>query len=466
MDISNIKPPVLTLPHIGDVRLWILTLNSMSWVSENAELEASIFVRAFLEQQAVRDDGSSVQLAEISDEQLLDIVQELVIADKNDLFGSDKSQTEPEEINSIADFKSYLLKRTADSKERMSKVVQDSLGLLHHSRGTKDLLESMKSPSLRLQEMFETPAMKAFKVASDPFGLSAIQSIINPVGMDIVQAVKWSPSALFSAKNLLGPDVWSLQRQLSKLSSSLTLRSDYASTISQLTKEFSAVSTAQKALLESARPNTLDKAYLAANLKRPGFEMTVQAALSGMTSKAAAAEIIEHYAEQPSKTVSVLDAAKETIQGLDTIAENDPEALKSLANAVPTKMGSIDVVHIALLLQFLQLTLTALMLYAAMTDNGDEVIREGFTVIEEYLDETQRQYALEQDNYKNDRLLTSRYHLRDGPSTEATSLTILMPDRIVNVKKTDGNWAYVEVYPYGIEPSLYGWVYRYGLRPI
>jgi len=40
MDIQAIQPPNLNLPHIDEVKIWVLTINAMIWIENEDQHEA------------------------------------------------------------------------------------------------------------------------------------------------------------------------------------------------------------------------------------------------------------------------------------------------------------------------------------------------------------------------------------------------------------------------------------------
>jgi len=200
-------------------------------------------------------------------------------------------------------------------------------------------------------------------------------------------------------------------------------------------------------------------------LKKPGFEVAAYAGLSGLASKALSAEVLTKYEIFDDKDAPGFEATLKTIKSFDEVDKNDPHKLAELGQTAPARMSDIKAVHIGLLLQFLTMVIAALSLYAVTVDNGDKILAQGVSELQIIYEQTYQQYQTQEDQYKFDRILTSRYHLREGPNANAASITILNMDRIVRTVKTNGNWAYVIVYSYGSEPELKGWVYRYGLKP-
>lgn len=114
----------------------------------------------------------------------------------------------------------------------------------------------------------------------------------------------------------------------------------------------------------------------------------------------------------------------------------------------------------------IQIIIAVSILILSTQDDSSEILEQGFKELNQQYESVEKELRRQQHRYTHDRILTSRYHLREGPNKDSTSIIVLNADRIVTVKKTQGNWAYVTVVPYGSEPELSGWVYRYGLKPL
>lgn len=103
------------------------------------------------------------------------------------------------------------------------------------------------------------------------------------------------------------------------------------------------------------------------------------------------------------------------------------------------------------------------MLYITLSDENADTHEAVLKEITELHETMTKEFNREDGNYSHDRIVTGHFHLREDGHSEATSLMILNPGRVVRQKSIKDAWVYVEVLPYGDEASIFGWVYRGGL---
>jgi len=325
---------------------------------------------------------------------------------------------------------------------------------------------SIISPTLKLQKsIFQLSSV--LQDALDPPVMRAIREISKPRLIEQISEFQSSQNKLFQSMKIALPGA-SIAHQIANMESLALPRNDYASTIGAITKQMSFISPRVGDALKMTQPRYLNEDYFLKGLKLPGFEMTARAGLGGLASKALSAKVLSQY-DEPTDDENSIDAYEITrsiISSLDEIPEDNAEAIIEFAKSVPDRISLANPTHVGLFFQFLALVVVVVSLYSQTLDTSESHLEQLVERVEKIQNQHHQEILLQESRYKYDRILSARYHLREGPSKETTSITILNADRIVKVIDTKENWAYVSVYPYGGEPELKGWVYRYGLKPL
>lgn len=451
MDLPKIEPPHIIVPHLGEIKAKNLTINLMIWMKEKTFETPYEFLKDYLSEHSFYPNDKKIISINLTEIQLDEIAAAL-----SPILLENSLDEDSEAVKNCIELKAGVDARIEDVSTKTAEIM---------GKFTKNY-EPLISPDLKLGKSI-FPFSNVLRDAFDPPIIRAIGEAFKPGLIGQVSGFQSSNEKLFESIKVALPDV-SAWRHIANMSALTLPRNDYISTIGAITKQMSFMSPMIGDALKMTRPSYLTEDYFLRGLKLPGFEMTARAGLSGLASKALSANILSQY-DEPTDDEKVIDAYEVTrsiINGLDDIPQEDIDALIGYAQSVPDRFSLSNPSHLRLLLDFLIIIIAVLSLLGQTLDSSEEHLEEMLGGVQAIYDQNHQALKSQGHRYKHDRVLTSRYHLREGPNKKTASITILNADRIVTVLETQGNWAFVSVYPYGSEPELKGWVYRYALKPI
>lgn len=438
----------MALPYLGEVRLRLLTMNVLVWVESNPIEAPYPFLKAYLQEHAKPANGGKLEIESLSDDKLDEIADVLCLAIYERGDGDENLTSPSTPFHKAEDFQKLLQARlnemrelTKETARRITRTIGSLKGGVGSLMGTKSILASLETPGMKLMRTMQNDMR-----FMDKF-------IIKPVWMDSFEAISHQTSALAEIFKPILPI--------------LTPPRDFVDLAERISKQFVVFQpSVLDSLVSRTRSNLTSESYVLRGLKRPGFDFTAQVGLNGTAPKAATAALLNAYLENASVDDTAFSATLECLYSIDEITEEDLNPIIEVAiagNETIVQNGSN--IHSGNLLHLLAVLLSVIAILQNHTDDSETILGEVLEEFQAGRATIEMQISNQSYRYKHDRRLTSRYHLRDGPHKEATSLTILNPDQIVTVIKVQGNWAYVEVMPYQSEPLLQGWVYRGGLAP-
>lgn len=209
-----------------------------------------------------------------------------------------------------------------------------------------------------------------------------------------------------------------------------------------------------------------------ATMIRPGFEITATAALEGLAAPGAVAELLRRYEEEPQapifgavhEAVTRLDAEEDTPDGFLELFDVAWSAILRAISTTP------DLIRNPAFVAWLSLLVAAagvsLVAYQTFGPPSVEVTKR--------LDESNAQLRsihsqLEADRQRNEAARHIRHvhavvNLRTEPSGESQLIRLVYPDQWIRLIETKGDWALVEVFDYGSDAAVTGWISRRYLR--
>ncbi|MCH8488612.1 MAG: SH3 domain-containing protein [Oceanicaulis sp.] len=465
MDISRIGFRQITLPHLGEVEANIFNLGTFRRLEGSDWDDPYEFVRMLLVERVEFDGEPPVEIRNLSESQL----DEIACALWSSRTGEDWAEGDEDPIE-VCDASTLL----AAYKQELER---------HHAR-MREIAERHAQPIIRqsayLKSMFEQINQDSiFDQIMQPTAFEQLRRSL--MHFDYIKDQLSSP-LVSDAQNTLGH-----LTENSALSVMLAQHRDAMSGISAVMESFRSQELAIQTVMRSLNIGALSAAIASApfitpgsalqdiieqGLTAPGFSYTAQAALAGLASQSASAEILAHYHEKGTQFAESFARALDGIRELDISEPNELsehqadqileaifERLVELQNAA-TWMHPQNVIALAVLL-----TTAASLYFAAISPTSQQI--EALQLQNKRLIELQEQdFARNEDRYRNDRRLTGRYYLRKAPNQESPEITLLNSDQIVAVEKTQGDWAFVRVYPYANEGEIKGWVHRNGLAPL
>ena len=451
MALQMMQPPIVKVPHLGEIRATHLTINLVIWIQKEAHEKPIFFLKEYLSEKCSYLDESDIDAKNLTDKQLDEIASALAPV----LCREDNEDDDAASIQTARQLKMRLDEKIEEMETRTTEIM----------KRTFKNLDFLNTPSMRLHKAINPPGLTALRNAMKVTAMPNLSGFMNPSYMDHISEFQKSQNRIHEMLKIVQPTT-SVGSEIARLHSQILPRDDVFKTLSILNKQLSFLTPSVGSAIKSVYPKHLTDDYFLKGLKLPGFELTAQAGLTGLAPKAVSAEILSKYESDVDDGGSGFDVTLNTIRALDGIDQDNPEDIIELGRSASAQITSLSPQNRALLIQFITMLIAALSLFAVMNDNSEELLEQGVGELKAIYEQTQTHIRQEEDRYKYDRVLSSRYHLREGPSKDSDSIIILNTDRLLRIIETEGNWAYVVVYPYGSEPELRGWVYRYGLKPL
>lgn len=448
MAIKALYPKQLDLPHIGQASISFLTINAIIWVQENKEKPPYEFLADYLEKHAKLSDDGRLNTSALNQSQLDDIATAWGQSFEDRISTKDDSIS----ITNAKEFKDYVIKRSDEAEKRSQEVMKKVFSQSGIGRLTK-IISATQSPAQKLI------------AGLDPLGLKAIHRTLSPQWLESIDSARHITQAYQNQLKHI-PDLSRITIGHNLANNLAFPSTDYALLAQQVTKQFRVSDLGISAIMDAHRIGRFSESFLTDALKLPGFNATARAGLVGLATKSASAEVLARYAGQNVSESTPIGVAMRAIKELDIIEPEDFDALTELTDATTQSIAAIKPAHKYNLIQILTLIIAVLSLIITLTDDSGETQKEILEEISALHHTLSEEFNAEDKAYKNDRILTGAFHLREGASTKTSSIMLLNKGRIVREKKIQDGWAFVEVLPYGDEESLYGWVYRGGLSKL
>ena len=215
----------------------------------------------------------------------------------------------------------------------------------------------------------------------------------------------------------------------------------------------------------------LPESHALLRMTKPGFGMLSAIGLGGLGPRGAIADLLATYEQSDRAPIfGAVGGAVETLDlpdeaRLDRLLERIEQVLHQVSTALdrlPKSDGLSREALIALIGLLVAIASTAIA-YDAL-----EVARQGPTAAQ-FDRLNQEVEAIRADAHQAapdpaSRYLDSTAPLRAEPQANGLLLRIVYPDQRLMVRRTDGAWAFVEVYDYRSDQSITGWISRKRLR--
>lgn len=448
MDISNLYGTNVDLPHLGEVKVQFLTINSIIWTKENSSKDPYQFLRDYLLKFGEDKEGLALVCAHLSNEEL----NEISILLGEELLKVHNETENKKPIKSTKALKTFIEKISTDTEERSTQIIKD-LFKSTQMTGLNSVLTNVRIPTSDIMKIL------------DPVGIRTINKTLNSSwtttlgkSLTVGQTLR---DNLKSIPNLAGLDIGFA------LSNSLVIpQSDFSRLSEQISSQFRISSSLQNSIARANNLTRFSETYLTKALKLPGFNTTARAGLAGLSKKSTTGEILSNYTRTDLENSTPLSIAVKAISALDELEPEDIDEITQLSVKANDSMRKIDGYHIMIVLSFVQTIISVLTLYLAISNDSHEEKAEILSEVRALHEALVDTYEAKPNDFIHDRIVTGNYHLREGGHVKSPSITILNPGRIVREKNTKNAWVYVEVLPYGDEPIMYGWIYRGGIAKL
>lgn len=465
MDISRIGFRQITLPHLGEAEANLFNFGTFCQLEGSEWNNPYEFVRMLLAERVEFDAEPPVAISDLSENQ----IDEIACAIWSSRVVEDQAETDEKPIE-VTDA-STLLAAYEQELER------------HHAR-MREITERHIQPIIRQSEhiksMFE-------QIKRD----SVIDRVMQPTAFEQLQRSLLHFDRLQDP--LSTPLVWDAQNTLkhftenSALGGMLAHHREAMSSISVVMESFRSQELAVQAVMRSLNVGALSAAFASASfippgsalheiieqgLAAPGFSYTAQAAIAGLSSQSASAELLANYGGFSSQFAEGFALALDGVRELDILEpdglsdQQTDDILKAILARVDELQKATGWMHPQSLLALAMVLIAVMQLhFASISPTAQQI--ETLRLQNDRLIELHQEDLIRNENrYRNDRRLTGRYYLREAPNQESPDITLLNSDQIVAVEKTQGDWAFVRVYPYATEVEIKGWVHRSGLAPL
>ncbi|HEX8443938.1 MAG TPA: SH3 domain-containing protein [Allosphingosinicella sp.] len=209
-----------------------------------------------------------------------------------------------------------------------------------------------------------------------------------------------------------------------------------------------------------------------ATMIRPGYEAVATVALEGLAGPGAAAELLRRYGEEGQ--APILEAVRQTVIQLDAEDAGFETFMSAYEAAWTAIMQAIASTPDLIRKPAFAVWLGVLISVGALALSGYQVFGPPPVEITSRMDRTNDELRgindkLETESRSDEAARHIRYvetvvNLRVEPDVRALSIRFVYPDQWVRVLETRGEWAKVEVFDYGTDAPVTGWVSRRYLR--
>lgn len=210
----------------------------------------------------------------------------------------------------------------------------------------------------------------------------------------------------------------------------------------------------------------------AAALFRAGYGTVASMAVEGAVAAGAASDLLAAY-DLPVGDASTLLAVRGAVTVLDNPDASDADRLSRLevilrffAPALHYTRAEFEKAGLIALLSLAIAILTAYPTLQAMLDEAppNKEMREAVDQLKALRGDLENaQHAPQETRI---RYVHGRVNLRAEPRRDGLVLRFVYPDQWVEIRDTQGDWAWVAVYDYASDASLEGWIYRANLHRV
>ncbi len=272
-----------------------------------------------------------------------------------------------------------------------------------------------------------------------------------------------------TVSGMVGVQAWKTARERSRLFSERTVWAEALNTQLRLGLPASLL-TSLAAQLAGMSTGVMPPEI--ATMMRPGYETVASAALEGLAGPAAAAAVLAGYEDR--SEAPIFEAVRQTIIQLDA-AEGSSEAFMSAfeiawAAVLHAVAATPDLIRkpafVALLALLISVAGVSLTAYQVFGPPPPEIISR--------MDQTNTELRAvnkavtasgrQAEAARHIRFVETVVNLRTDPAQHAQVVRYVYPDQWVRLIETRGAWARVEVFDYGTDTTVTGWMSRRFLR--
>ncbi|MBV8686814.1 MAG: SH3 domain-containing protein [Alphaproteobacteria bacterium] len=504
-----LQPLTMELPVLGPVALDLRTTDFLTWLDEGRRMDRwsnpQTFVQDLLAQRSVTSQEApppAPDMLAALDASTLDGIAGLIAERSASSFvprqviDKESGQARPRR-KSDGDPNQPLPKESHSA--RLKRIMFAYLD--YHRAQTRRLLETAAKTTaatdfLRKSDSLST-ILRAQSLASSVFANDparrAILDLERSSAFRTIQAL--STSAVFEQHRRLAVELATLSSPLARLQETArgiagmqaahgwAQRDRLFSNVSrwahaadvQLRLGLSAGVVAALAAQPSAsQVAAASVAAQAAAILRPGFETAATLALEGLAPSGAVAELLRRY-ESEKRDAPVFESVRETLVSLDDeettgtafmeLFEQAWAAIVRLVGDRPELLRNQAFLGwLSVLISLAGATFTAYQVWGpppaaivSRLDAGNDELRE----INRKLDAERR--SAEAQRFI--RFVHQVVNLRAEPHRQGQMIRLVYPDQPVRIIELMGEWVYVEVFDYGSDGPVRGWMSRRYLRP-
>ena len=219
---------------------------------------------------------------------------------------------------------------------------------------------------------------------------------------------------------------------------------------------------------------TVAKFMADARFDRLGFQATANLALDGFVAPGAAADILRRYDEERRLHGPIFDDVLEAVRSLDDDELGaDPAAAAerawhTIARGLSAKMPHLDAAAWLALAALVVSVVGTIIAYEALqeqrrTDQSVKLERIQ-TEVSAWHVETKAARAADEEAARYIRYVHETAVLRTDPDRTGALIRLVYPDQLLRVIEAKKGWVLVEVFDYGTDKPLRGWIARRNLR--
>ncbi len=305
MALPMLQPPIIIVPHHGEIKAKNLTINLVIWIQETTFETLYDFLKGYLEDHCSYLVESKIDVSDFSDTQLDEMATHLspILAGLD--YKNEDDTTDPDPKNA-GELKELIDKRIEEMEARTAEIMKNTFKSFKTGMTpSMKLHNAMNAPGLKaMQDAMNSPGLKAMQDAMNSPGLMALQNSFRPSLVNQVTDFQTSQQRIAETLKIALPTI-SIGQSLASMATISIPGGEIAATVALLTKQMSFLSPSVSKALIATQPKYLDRDYFLKGMKLPGFEITAQAGLSGLASKALSAEILAKYHTEPPTQNSV-----------------------------------------------------------------------------------------------------------------------------------------------------------------
>ncbi|HEX8534400.1 MAG TPA: SH3 domain-containing protein [Allosphingosinicella sp.] len=525
---AALQPVVIDLPDLGAVTLRVRSVGFLRWFDEGEAnrrwSDPQSFVRALLSDRAEPPDVAEANLGprvESLTAEQVEAAAGIILASAGDAFvpgrfrdqddasgnAVDLTAAEPGETESARLYR--LATSYSEHHRRQSQRFLDAVkranrvgDLLSKTHALSSILKNqnvLASGTLSERVMRQAEALPSiFKVqnsiASGFFGSEAQRRALaaSDRSQSILRAADTlASSSLFESHRRLAEQLATRNSPLSRLQESVRGMAGLRAwqTAEERSRLFSSRALWSETVNKQLRlglPATLFTSLAAqlagtatggvppelATMIRPGYETVATVALEGLAGPGAAAELLRRYGEEAQ--APILEAVRQTVIQLDAEDAGFETFMSAYEAAWAAIMQAIASTPDLIRKPAFAVWLGILISVGALALSGYQVFGPPPVEITSRMDRTNDELRgvnekLEAESKSDEAARHIRYvetvvNLRVGPEARALPIRFVYPDQWVRVLETRGEWAKVEVFDYGTDVPVTGWMNRQYLR--